>query len=84
MQDRLAEAEGAVMLGSTAAKDLQPRKNDLHTFMHCQSLLSKDHEHKVCFVILCYLFFFFISKEKSPAFSSLPCLHMYFATESTT
>jgi hypothetical protein len=30
MQDRPAEAEGAVMLGSTAADDLQSRKNELH------------------------------------------------------
>jgi chromodomain-helicase-DNA-binding protein 4 len=65
MKDRLAEAEGAVMLGSTAAEDLQPRKNDLHTFMHCQSLLSKDHEHKVCFFILSVICFFFSFRKKS-------------------
>jgi hypothetical protein len=38
------------------------------TCMHCQSLLSKDHEHKVCFFILSVIFFFSFRKKSRQFF----------------
>jgi hypothetical protein len=58
-------------------------KNELHTLMHSNSLLSKDHEHKVCF-FLSVICFAVSCLCQSSDFSSLPCLHIYFSTESTT
>jgi hypothetical protein len=58
-------------------------KNELHTLMHSNSLLSKDHEHKVCF-FLSVICFAVSCLCQSSDFSCLPCLHIYFSTESTT